>query len=424
MTNARRLVPIEGVCWRTTTNNTMLSTLAGKKTNLIIGIIGLLAAVAAIIWMTLIFDSYEVVPDDLDRTVELEGTYTIVDPFVGQLQANAAIGALLTSPESLALIINPAIVGLLGNTALLGAIGDPATMAALGTPEGFAAMLAHPLLGPILADPTVQAVLADPVILGLLADSAAIGMLLDPRTGAMLANPANLPTITIPVLVHRERKATGVDGDTMTINETVVSTSPATGGAIPGLPDTDVTLVVDRSSKVYLEGTDGGRTGQWGLPFHVDKDATYDVYLSVARQPLPAVYEATDETFGMETYRLTIDGTDVPMGVDDPATGLPLVVDADLTIWVDPVTGGGVNATDLETVSAQAPDGTKYVRFSANIAYTDATVETLVADVSSSRDDLILYGTTLPWAIVIIGLILLAIAVGARVLNGKQGASA
>jgi hypothetical protein len=155
----------------------------------------------------------------------------------------------------------------------------------------------------------------------------------------------------------------------------------------------------------------------------VDKDTTYDAYLSVARQPLPAVYEATDETLGLETFRLTIDGTDVPMG-KDPDTGLTLVGDADLTIWVNPVTGAGVNATDLETISALGPDGTKYTWFSADIAYTDATVETLVADVSSSRDDLILYGTTLPWAIIIIGVVLLAVAMGARVMGGKQERSA
>ena len=410
------------------------------------GVIGLIALIFGILWMTVIYSRYEVVPSDLERIVELEGEYTVVDPFATTLQQNATLSGLLASGAGACLLADPQVMGLLGgpavqrvignpqllalvqsqrtlqtiaspavgallsNGALLQALADPTVLAALLNPAAPPALLTHPVLGPMLADPTIGAMLQDPAILSLLgsgligtlagdpellallqsptlgplpanpavqallADQPAFALLLDPRTQQILANPANLPVITVPMLIHRERLATRNDGDKLFLNETVTTTNLATGGTLAGFEPTEVEMIVDRSSKAYLEGTGGGRTGQWALPFHVSKDEVYEAYLTVARQPLPFSYDGTEDTLGLESYRYVTDSTNVPLGVSDPATGLPLVVDANVVAWVEPNTGGGLNATDLETVSAVDPAGNNYTRFVSNIAYTDATV--------------------------------------------------
>lgn len=75
--------------------------------------------------------------------------------------------------------------------------------------------------------------------------------------------------LTIPVLLHRERVATRTEGDSLFMNEQVTTNNTATGSPVPGFDPTNVDLVVDRSTKEYLAGSDEGRTGQWGMPFHV-----------------------------------------------------------------------------------------------------------------------------------------------------------
>jgi hypothetical protein len=438
-------------------------------------------AIFGVVFMLWIYPKFEVVPDDLERIVELEGEYTLVDQtFLDGLLANATLGqmiasgaaggllgdpsvlealnnpalaavtsdpslvALLQNPEALQLLGGPTVAALLGNATLLGALADPEVIAALADPAALPALLAHPVLGPMLADPTIAALLTNPLVLGLiqtgvitklaanpeilallgdptmgallanpavqalLADPAALGLVLDPRTQQVLANPANLPIVTLPVLVHRERRGVSKDGDTLTMSEQVTTTNTATGGGVPGFEPTDVTLIVDARSKKYLDGTDEGRTGQWGLPFHPSKNLTYPSYLSVARQPLPLVFDGEEEILGLQTYRYVIKTTNSPMGVLDPAgTGLPLVVDTNVVVWVEVETGAGVKATDFETISALDPAGNKYTRFTADIVYSDDTVARLVADVGPRSDDIKFYGTTLPWIVIAVGFIIL-----------------
>ncbi len=207
------------------------------------------------------------------------------------------------------------------------------------------------------------------------------------------------------------------------MRETITTTIIPTGDEMPGFPPTDVTLIVDDSTKKYIEGGESGRTGQWGLPFHVDKDAAYPSYISAARRPFDAVFQAEDTTNGLDTYRFQVSVSDAPMGADDPATGLPLVFDTETTVWVEPDTGAGVDAIVKDTVSALAPDGSKFVRFANEIEYTDDTVATLVEEAEDNKSRLSLYGTTVPLIIGIVGLIMLAIAVGGA-MKGRNSVTA
>ncbi|MCH8992768.1 MAG: DUF3068 domain-containing protein [Acidobacteria bacterium] len=461
------------------------------------GIFGAALLIFGIVWSTVIFDRFEKVPSDLNRIVDLDGTYTVVDTsFTDQLTGNAAIagllqsdarsqltasnaitgllanpalGALIANPEIIGLISDPAVMqllgspelaGLLGNPVVLGALADPAVIGGLSDPATLAALAtANPTLAAIFADPSTLAILTDPTFAGLvtsgalttlmaspeilrllgdpavaaalanpvvgalIADPAALGLLLDPRTTAILASPADLPTIEIPVNIHRIREGQKVVGDNLSIRERITTTNTSTGGSVPTFDPTDLTLLVDRSTKVYVEGTEGGRKGQWGLPFHTSKTTPYSSWISAARQPFDALFEAEDKTLGLDTYRFVVDVTSAPMGVDDPAgTGLPLVFDTHTVIWVEPNTGAGVDATVEDTVSALAPDGTKYVRFANDLKYRDTTVLALVDEADNNKDKLKVYGTILPWASGIVGAVILALTalIGLMIRRGSR----
>ena len=461
-------------------------------------VVGVIAILFGILWITVIFANFEKVPTDFERTVELTGDYTVVDEaFTDQLQANTTLTGLLASgaagdllgslavqqllasptvaqvvsnpqllgilqdPAALAALSNPAVASLLSNALLVGMLSDPSLLAALADPAALPALLSDPtiaaVLGPVLADPTILALLTDPGILALLgsgalgaitsspgvvellqnpvfgsvlaneaaqallADPAALALALDPRAMQILANPASLPTLEFPVKLHRERKDTDTDGDKLFMNEQITTTDPGSGATIPGFEKTDANVVVHRESKLYLEGPEHTRTGYWGVPFHVDKSKTYNAYLTVARQPLPAVYQATEEVNGLETYRFMVDVTNQPMGVDDPAgTGLPLVVDAQVTVWVEPSTGAAVDAIDIETISAfHEASGAKFVRFSANMSYTDATVSALVGEAEDDKSTLFRFGRLLPGLFIFFG-IALAVGGGITIVMGRR----
>ncbi len=464
------------------------------------GVVGAALLIFGIVWSTVIFERFEKVPSDLNRVVDLDGTYTVVDttftdqltgnatlagliqsgalsqltanPAITGLLSNPALGALIANPEIIALISNPEVLKLLGspelaallaNPVVLGALADPAFIGGLSDPAtlltlatansalvavfadpstlviltdpafaglvtsgALTTLMASPEILALLGDPAVVAALANPAVGALISDPAAIGLLLDPRTTTILANPADLPTIEIPVNIHRIREGLKVVGGNLSLRERITTTNTATGGGIPGFEPTDLTLLVDRSTKVYVEGTEGGRRGQWGLPFHVRKDTPYSSWISAASQTFDAIFEAEDKTLGLDTYRFEVDVTNAPMGVDDPAPGLPLVFDTHTVIWVEPNTGAGVDATVHDTVRALAPDGTKYVRFANDLKYRDSSVLALVDEADSNKDKLKAYGTTLPWATGIAGGVILALTalVGLMIWRGSRGEAA
>ena len=317
---------------------------------------------------------------------------------------------------------NPALATFLSDPTVLGLLTDP-TFTALLASGVVSTLAANPTILALVSDPAVQQAIASPVVGALLADPAALTLLLDARTQQLIASPANLPTIDVPVNLHRNRKALSTSGDELTMRETIDTTIVPSGAEMPGFPPTDVTLVVDNSTKKYIEGAASGRMGQWGLPFHVDKDTAYPSYISAARRPFDAVFQAEDTTNGLDTYRFLVSVSDAPMGADDPATGLPLVFDTETTVWVEPDTGAGVDAIVKDTVSALGSDGSKYVHFTNDIEYTDDTVARLIAESEDNKSRLWLYGTIVPLIIGILGVVMLGIAVG-FFFTGRRSSSA
>ena len=384
---------------------------------------GLALLVFGIVWMTAVFPRYEQIPGDWERIDDFQGTFTVTDQaFLARLQGNAVVEGLMSAGGA-QLLADPALAGLLGNTEVLGLLQDPAVLTALATPAGLQQLAAHPVAGPLLADPAVTAVLANPIVQMVLSDAEVISLLLDPRTQAILANPADLPMLEVPVTLHRERRATDIDGGLVFVKETAEYSRTDTGGPVPGFDGGELNLVVDRKSEIYQEGTEGGRSGYLGLPFNVDKDHTYAAWVTAAGRPLDAVYRGTETMDGLDTYLYVVELDAAPMGRDDPASGLPLVLDANVITWNDPATGRTVNVDDLVTISAQAPDGTKYVRFIEDLEYTDATVARLLEIAKDDSARLAFYGTTLPWLLIGLGAGLIAVAAvlaGVASLRGSR----
>ena len=377
------------------------------------------------------------------------------DPAVEQIVSSPELLALLQDPGALQLLGNPTLASLLTNPTLLQLLQDPAVLQALQDPAGLQQLLNHPVAGPLLANPEVLALLQDPgfqsllqsgaiatfaaqpqllALLGnpavgsvlsnpgvqaLLADPAALSLVLDPRTQKVLANPADLPMITVPVLLHRVRQAVDTDGDRLFINEQVSTLDPTTGQEVPGFDKTNVGMIVDRKSKEYLEGEylpqpgiESGRSGFWGLPFDVDKDRIYPSWVTAAERPLDAEYRGTEKVQGLETFLFVVDVTNMPLGVDDPVTGLPLVVDALITTWNEPKTGSTVKIEDFDAVSALDPAGNKYPRFVADVNYTEETITELVQDAKNNRNKIVWFGTNMPWMSMGLGIFLAAGAAG------------
>lgn len=449
-----------------------------RLTGIVLSIIGVIGIIFGVIWVTAIFPRYEKIPSDFSRTDELEGSYTLVDPIVQQILKSAAIQQLRSSPSTLALLAEPEVQKFLAGPGLSALLSDPALLqnlvanlgtlqkasdpatrqllasppvqailanpaaAAKSTDPAIRQVLASPVIQQLLANPTalqlllnpavqgllanpaVPRLLADPGVQQLLADPASLKLAIDPRTMRLLADRTDFPVIKVPVLIHRERVATGTEGDSISINEQVTTTIAGTGNELAGFPKSNLNLVVERSDKVYLEGTDLGRTGGLAFPFGVKKDVVYPTWVSAARQPLDASYVSTERVQGLEVYVLKIDVEDLPMPAQQGDYG-PLVVDSNVTIRVEPRSGRVVDIEDHSTtVSLLAAPSRKSTLFVSDIEYTKETVDTQIEEAKGDRHDLLFYGTSLPRLTIGMGVLLIILGAFAFLQSRRTRAPA
>ena len=430
---------------------------------IILSIIGVTGIIFGIVWTTSIFPNFEKIPSDFSRTDEFVGTYTLTDPFLQEIQASPAIQMLRDTPTTLALLADrdvqeflegPGLLALLGDPELLQSLvanldllqqamdptvqellaspqvqailadpaaamasTDPITQAILADPV-IQQLLANPsalqlLLNPaaqgVLSNPAVPQLLADPLIQQLLADPASLQLVIDPRTMRLLGDPSALPVIQIPVLIHRERVATSADSDSISINEQVTTTIAGTDTELSAFPKSNVNLVVSRGDKLYLPGTEGGRTDGLAFPFGVDKDTVYRTWVSAARQPLDTRYVSTEVVDGLRVYFFKIDVEDLPIPALESDPG-PLVVDSNITILVEPRSGRVVDVEDHSTrVSLVSAPGRKSTLFISDIEYTQETVDTQIEAAKGDTQDLALFGTSLPRLAIGLGVLLIVL---------------
>ena len=388
--------------------------------------IGGLVVALGIVWMSIVFPGYERLPDDFSRVTEYNGSYTVVDPIVARVQGNAAIQRLRSDPTGLQTIADPRTQGFLAGPGLSQLLADEAVRGLLADPEKLRQMVANPqalakavdpALIPVLTDPAVASLLGDAAIVTVLTDAEAMELVLDPRTLALLADPTELPLVTIPVKVRTARLATHRDGEAIFIRETGETTiidpdtRQDTGVEAPGFPRSELLLALNAKTREYLPETEGDRTGPISFPFSVKADKTYPIFVAAARQPLEATYVRSEKRDGLRVMVFQISAQDRPMGAH-PALGLPLVVDSEITLWVEPRSGSVVDAEDrTTTVSVVRPDEVKRPVFVSELKLTEATVRNQIAAAKNNRAQLYLYGSYVPWGMIAVGTLVAAAGV-------------
>ena len=398
--------------------------------------VGAVVVILGIIWTTLVFPRFEKIPNDFVRIDEFMGSYTVVDPIVQQVQDSKAIQRLRTDPSAAKILSEPATLSflrgpelakLLANENLRALFANPAQLKqAMSNPQALAQAVG-PDVARALANPAVTPILTNQAIIGLASDPEAMKLALDPRVMALMADPTALPTITIPVKVRRERRATGTKGGAITMLEEVATTlvDPGTGKdtgvAMPGFPKTDLTLTVDSKTREYLRGTDGNRTGALSFPFNVDSDNSYSLYVSAARQPLIARYVKTENRVGLRVMVFQISESERPMGTH-PKLGLPLVADSEITLWVEPRSGRVVDVDEkATTVSVRPSADVKRTVFESSLKLTEQTVTEQIASARGDRAKLSLYGTYALVGLTVVGIVLAAVgAIVGREEAGKE----
>ncbi|GII01022.1 DUF3068 domain-containing protein [Planobispora takensis] len=179
-----------------------------------------------------------------------------------------------------------------------------------------------------------------------------------------------------------------------------------------------------------------GQVYKW--PFDVEQK-TYKVFNSTAAQAFDAKFAGEDQVNGVPVYKFeqTVPPTktetrSVPasvMGVTD-ATGdvqVDRVYEGKNTYWIEPTTGSPVKQEQQRNEVLRTQDGAHSITaFSATARMTPETVNDLVSNATSAKNQITMIKVTLPLVLLLVGLALLIVgffvlrsAGGSRSVNGK-----
>jgi hypothetical protein len=157
------------------------------------------------------------------------------------------------------------------------------------------------------------------------------------------------------------------------------------------------------------------------MPIGTEKK-TYPVFVPDVKKPVPFAYAGVAAVGGTEAYRFvanippTQNGTQTLPGslVNQSASSvtLPQFFQAQITYWIDPVTGALLNVTENEKLTLRDSTGAQaLLLFDANLVATTDSVDRLVALDNSQLSKMSLVGTLLPLLAGIVGLILLVVGI-------------
>jgi DUF3068 family protein len=163
------------------------------------------------------------------------------------------------------------------------------------------------------------------------------------------------------------------------------------------------------------------QTGYVGivLPIGTEKK-TYPVFVADVKKPVPFEYTGISGVGGTEAYRFvgnippTQNGTQtVPgslVGQSASSVTLPQFFAAQITYWIDPVTGALLNVTEKETLTLRDSTGAQaLLLFNGNLVATTDSVDRLVAQDNNQLSKMSFVGTLLPLLSGILGVILLVV---------------
>jgi len=178
------------------------------------------------------------------------------------------------------------------------------------------------------------------------------------------------------------------------------------------------------------------QTGYVGivLPIGTEKK-TYPVFVPDVKKPVPFVYDGIDAVGGTEAYRFvanvppTQNGTQTVPGslVNQSAASvtLPQFFQAQITYWIDPVTGALLNVTENQKLTLRDSTGAQaLLLFDANLVATTDSVDRLLAIDNNQLSRASFVSTLLPLLSAMVGLILLVVGflVGRRPRQDAEAA--
>ena len=170
------------------------------------------------------------------------------------------------------------------------------------------------------------------------------------------------------------------------------------------------------------------------LPIGTEKK-TYPVFVPDVKKAVPFAYAGIDAVGGTEAYRFvanippTQNGTQTVPGslVNQSASSvtLPQFFQAQITYWIDPVTGALLNVTENQKLTLRDSTGAQaLLLFDANLVATTASVDRLLAIDNNQVSRASFVGTLLPLLSAMVGLILLVVGffVGRRPRQDAEAA--
>jgi len=165
------------------------------------------------------------------------------------------------------------------------------------------------------------------------------------------------------------------------------------------------------------------QTGYVGivLPIGTEKK-TYPVFVPDVKKPVPFNYAGIDAVGGTEAYRFvanippTQNGTQtLPgslVGQSAASVTLPQFFEAQITYWIDPVTGALLNVTENEKLTLRDSTGAQaLLLFNANLVATTASVDRLLAIDNDQVTKASFVNTLLPLVAGMLGVILLVVGI-------------
>ena len=157
------------------------------------------------------------------------------------------------------------------------------------------------------------------------------------------------------------------------------------------------------------------------MPIGTEKK-TYPVFVTDVKKPVPFNYAGIDAVGGTEAYRFvgnippTQNGTQtLPgslVGQSAASVTLPQFFEAQITYWIDPVTGALLNVTEKEKLTLRDSTGAQaLLLFNANLVATTASVDRLLAIDNDQVTRASFVNTLLPLVAGMLGVILLVVGI-------------
>ena len=158
------------------------------------------------------------------------------------------------------------------------------------------------------------------------------------------------------------------------------------------------------------------------FPFGTEKRA-YRYWDSTLHRALPIEYQAEEDVNGLPAYRFQQLVPQQPAEMDEAtltgllgflapgATSGSVSYQATRTLWVEPMTGTIIGYREQQRRELVPATGARVVIFDADLQYDQQTLDAIGAQAADGRNRLLLFGTYVPIALVVLGLILIGAAV-------------